>query len=236
MIVEYCKYGNLQRYISSKRETFISQINPQTGHYEDQYPPDLDILLKGYDRWNNLFEHCVKYISFRYFETIQYASLSFLMKPEMESAVKPLTQENLTETCERSQSSSSILDNEVFLNLPQTNGLRHPRCTSANSTGSEFMGTVRTETTGLTSKYQYIGNLMIIILCHLYVLTLDTDLENCSDYAKLICNQPRDDPNSILNSEIEDLGPITTKHLLGWAYQVAKGMEYLSSKKVEEYF
>lgn len=32
--------------------------------------------------------------------------------------------------------------------------------------------------------------------------------------------------------QVEDLGPISTKHLLVWAYQIAKGMEYLSSMKV----
>ena len=31
----------------------------------------------------------------------------------------------------------------------------------------------------------------------------------------------------------DELGPITTKHLLSWACQVARGMEYLTSKKVE---
>ena len=30
----------------------------------------------------------------------------------------------------------------------------------------------------------------------------------------------------------DELGPITTKHLLSWACQVARGMEYLTSKKV----
>ena len=33
--------------------------------------------------------------------------------------------------------------------------------------------------------------------------------------------------------EEDELGPITTKHLLSWACQVARGMEYLTSKKVE---
>ena len=51
VIVEYCKYGNLQKYISSKRDTFISQINPMSGRYDDQYPPDLDRLLQGHDRY-----------------------------------------------------------------------------------------------------------------------------------------------------------------------------------------
>ena len=50
VIVEYCKHGNLQKYISNKRESFISQINPKTGRYNDQYPPDIASLLQGLDR------------------------------------------------------------------------------------------------------------------------------------------------------------------------------------------
>ena len=34
------------------------------------------------------------------------------------------------------------------------------------------------------------------------------------------------------DEEEDELGPITTKHLLSWACQVARGMEYLTSKKV----
>ena len=35
-----------------------------------------------------------------------------------------------------------------------------------------------------------------------------------------------------MEDEIDKLGPITSKHLLIWAYQVAKGLEYLGSMKV----
>ena len=50
VIVEYCKYGNLQKYITSKRDTFISQVNPVSGRYDDQYPPEIATLLQGHDR------------------------------------------------------------------------------------------------------------------------------------------------------------------------------------------
>ena len=53
-----------------------------------------------------------------------------------------------------------------------------------------------------------------------------------SGYAKLLGGVPNEDTNDLLNNEAEDLGPITTKHLLSWAYQIAKGMEYLGSMKV----
>ena len=40
------------------------------------------------------------------------------------------------------------------------------------------------------------------------------------------------DNNNLVEDSPEDLGPISTKHLLVWAYQIAKGMEYLGSMKV----
>ena len=42
--------------------------------------------------------------------------------------------------------------------------------------------------------------------------------------------------NNLVEDCPEDLGPISTKHLLVWAYQIAKGMEYLGSMKVSVIF
>lgn len=46
VIVEFCPYGNLQKYIESKREQFIDQVNPSTAKFDDFYPPDIENLLK----------------------------------------------------------------------------------------------------------------------------------------------------------------------------------------------
>ena len=46
VIVEFCPFGNLQKYIESKREKFIDQINPSTSKFDDNYPPDIASLLK----------------------------------------------------------------------------------------------------------------------------------------------------------------------------------------------
>ena len=46
VIVEFCPFGNLQKYIESKREKFIDQINPSTSKFDDSYPPDIASLLK----------------------------------------------------------------------------------------------------------------------------------------------------------------------------------------------
>ena len=55
--------------------------------------------------------------------------------------------------------------------------------------------------------------------------------ENSSEYVTLLGG----DISCQGEEEPEDLGPISTKHLLVWAYQIAKGMEYLGSKKVHHF-
>ena len=52
VIVEYCKFGNLQKYIETKREGFISQINPTSGKFDDNYPAGIDSFLNGSQRFD----------------------------------------------------------------------------------------------------------------------------------------------------------------------------------------
>ena len=68
-------------------------------------------------------------------------------------------------------------------------------------------------------------------MCKQYLHPIDPDMEH-SGYAKLLGGVLNEEANDLLNNEAEDLGPLTTKHLLSWAYQIAKGMEYLGSMKV----
>ena len=71
-----------------------------------------------------------------------------------------------------------------------------------------------------------------VFIKYSHIFFLDCDIDNSTGYAKLLGGVPNEDTNDLLNSEAEDLGPITTKHLLSWAYQIAKGMEYLGTMKV----
>ena len=41
VLVEYCKFGNIQKFLLNHRDKFIDQINPETGKYDSQYPSDL---------------------------------------------------------------------------------------------------------------------------------------------------------------------------------------------------
>ena len=62
---------------------------------------------------------------------------------------------------------------------------------------------------------------------HLAVI-VDNLGETSSEYVTLLGGNNNNEVADLR----ESLGPISTKHLLVWAYQIAKGMEYLGSMKV----
>lgn len=46
VIVEYCRYGNVQNFLQKNREEFIDQINPETGVIDPT-------ILSKEQRWSN---------------------------------------------------------------------------------------------------------------------------------------------------------------------------------------
>lgn len=46
VIVEYCRYGNVQNFLQKHREQFIDQINPETGLIDPT-------ILSKEQRWSN---------------------------------------------------------------------------------------------------------------------------------------------------------------------------------------
>ena len=69
------------------------------------------------------------------------------------------------------------------------------------------------------------------------ITKISSDEDNYNEYVSLLDGslkpvQEKKNISSNKEDEIDKLGPITSKHLLIWAYQVAKGLEYLGSMKV----
>ena len=67
---------------------------------------------------------------------------------------------------------------------------------------------------------------------------LSADDEHFNEYVTLLGGTltPGQDNVNKVDEELEMLGPITSKHLLKWSHQIAKGMEYLGSKKVHNIY
>ncbi|XP_066150407.1 vascular endothelial growth factor receptor 1-like [Euwallacea fornicatus] len=138
VIVEYCRFGNLQNYLFKHRDSFINQVDPVTGNID--YNIGADILNKPYNR-----SHSVSGETRR--STMRSQSMQDY---RINSANTQIT---------------SVGDDSVMLS------------NSNNSIQPEW-------------RYNYRG-----------------------DYKG-------------------NVKPISTRDLLAWAFQVARGMEYLASRKV----
>ena len=100
----------------------------------------------------------------------------------------------------------------------------------ARSTDSEYLGTVATEMTSLAAANNvFEGDNLSPHLVSDHSAEQDSGDSTTAGYATLLGALEVDERE---DEEEDDLGPITTKHLLSWACQVARGMEYLTSKKV----
>ena len=74
-----------------------------------------------------------------------------------------------------------------------------------------------------------VNSIIIHIYLEVKIILADNLEENSSEYVTLLGGNHQ---HRQVEDHTEDLGPISTKHLLVWAYQIAKGMEYLGSMKV----
>ena len=104
----------------------------------------------------------------------------------------------------------------------------------ARSTDSEYLGTVATEMTSLAAannvfEGDHLSPHLVIQVVSDHSAEQDSGDSTTAGYATLLGALEVDERE---DEEEDDLGPITTKHLLSWACQVARGMEYLTSKKV----
>ena len=143
---------------------------------------------------------------FSYFDYVKYADVVFpASKPFNDDAIKSLTRENLELKEEQLQG---------FQKTPK-DCMKMPNF-STTTTDSDYLSTVQTETTTFMNNYKIL------------------DEDNINEYVTLLgaSESSVSDPEQRLAEDIARLGPVTTKHLLVWAYQVAKGMEYLGSKKI----
>ena len=73
-----------------------------------------------------------------------------------------------------------------------------------------------------------------MMFCKIYLFISCLDDENSNEYVTLLGkpNKESVEREKKLTEDFEKLGPLTSKHLLIWSYQIAKGMEYLGSMKV----
>ncbi|XP_073825349.1 PDGF- and VEGF-receptor related isoform X12 [Musca autumnalis] len=184
VIVEFCRYGNVQNFLMRNRKRFINQINPHTGKID----PNITT-----QRFSDNFELDRS--------GLKYVNLSFSNHQYINHVNNMNNMNNYY-----SMNSRSDTDND-------------PRSgTRAGRPGS----------TGYISKSE------------LY----EGQINTCGTENTVMTTVPEDEDNIMSNNSVQpawrsnykpdstEAMSITTMDLISWSYQVACGMEYLSSKKV----
>ncbi|XP_061389620.1 platelet-derived growth factor receptor alpha, partial [Musca vetustissima] len=184
VIVEFCRYGNVQNFLMRNRKRFINQINPHTGKID----PNITT-----QRFSDNFELDRS--------GLKYVNLSFSNHQYMNHVNNMNNMNNYY-----SMNNRSDTDND-------------PRSgTRAGRPGS----------TGYISKSE------------LY----EGQINTCGTENTVMTTVPEDEDNIMSNNSVQpawrsnyksdstEAMSITTMDLISWSYQVACGMEYLSSKKV----
>ncbi|XP_037824042.1 vascular endothelial growth factor receptor 1 isoform X1 [Lucilia sericata] len=194
VIVEYCRYGNVQNFLMRNRKRFINQINPQTGKI------DPSIMTQ---RFSDNFELNR--------DGLKYVNLSFSKHQYINHMNNINNMNNYYSMNNRSNS-----DND-----PRS-GTRAGR---PNSTGY------------ITQSELYEGQ---VNTC----ATEQTVMTTVPEGVKRVKEEADDDNNIMSNNSVQpawrsnykpdstEAMTVTTTDLISWAFQVACGMEYLSSKKV----
>ncbi|XP_019847641.2 vascular endothelial growth factor receptor 1 isoform X9 [Bactrocera dorsalis] len=181
VIVEYCRYGNVQNFLLRNRKRFINQINPET----DKIDPTITK-----QRFSDNFElnrDGVRYVNLA-FANHQYVN-------HMNNMNNNYTANNRRNSDEDPRSGT--------------------RAGRPNSTGY------------LRQSDLYEGH-----------------VDSCATEQTVMTTIPEDDDNVLSNNSVQpawrsnykpdstEAMTITTTQLVSWAFQVARAMDYLSSRKV----
>ncbi|KRJ97850.1 vascular endothelial growth factor receptor 1 isoform X12 [Drosophila yakuba] len=177
VIVEYCRFGNIQNFLLRNRKCFINQINPDTDHIDPSIMTQR--MSDNYDLHRDTNGGGLK-----------YANVGF-----------PI---------------------HSYINEPHNNNTQPPTH-RRNSDNDPRSGTRAGRTGSGSATYSY-----------------DRQMDTC---ATVMTTVPEDDQimsnNSVqpawrsnYKTDSTEAMTVTTVDLISWAFQVARGMDYLSSKKV----
>ncbi|KRG02703.1 uncharacterized protein Dmoj_GI14251, isoform B [Drosophila mojavensis] len=184
VIVEYCRFGNVQNFLLRNRKCFINQINPITDR--------IDPTIMTQRISDNFDLHRDGGVGGGVSGGLKYANVGFPNHPyinHMNSVNNNYTHHNRRNS-----------DND-----PRS-GTRAGRTVTGGSTYDRQMDTCATEATVMTT-----------------VPEDDHVMSNNSIQPAWRSNYKTDSTEAM---------SVTTTDLISWAFQVARGMDYLSSKKV----
>jgi len=226
VIIEYCRFGNLQKYLQLHRNVFISQIHPETA--EIDFSIGTDVIAAHGDNLPMARE--IDEMSAAYAN--RNTSLTSTTTGGTENG-------NLGRRLPSSANGSGQVPSVRYVADPSRANLErlsHGRRARQASFQSDYIDgqdqIILTDMTALTEENEEDTLLTSA--------TADVDIRACSTSPRaqrsVSIASSRGGPGwrSNMRGDYDEqtIRPISTKDLICWAYQVARGMDYIASKKI----
>ena len=221
MIVEYCRFGNIQKYLLLHRDHYINQIDPANGEANFDIGQD---IIDGYG--NDLAR------------VREEDEMSAAYRRRNQSISTTAGTGDISTIPEGYVAMAPNGNNEANGDCGQNGRLKPPRQQSVRYTEDPATHKVK-------SKRQ-----VSIQSDYLDDKPVNTDMTTVTDIESSVTGDDTDNPGferSVSHSsqhgpgwranmkgdyDLQTVRPISTKDIICWCYQVARGMEYLASKKV----
>ncbi|KAH8374479.1 hypothetical protein KR200_003893, partial [Drosophila serrata] len=181
VIVEYCRFGNIQNFLLRNRKCFINQISPETDHI------DPNIMTQRFSENFDLHRDANG-------GGLKYANVGFPLHSYMNQ-----------------------------LNSSYNNNTQPPPHHRRNSDNDPRSGTRAGRPGSGSATYSYDRQMDT---CNTVMTTVPEDDQIMSN------NSVQPAWRSNYKTDSTEAMSVTTVDLVSWAFQVARGMDYLSSKKV----
>jgi len=244
VVIEYCRFGNLQKYLINHRNHYVNQIDPNTGainfnigqealvHDAPDFPTDRE---RNENSMQTYVRSSSQYLTTNDTQATAATYLPIESETDMDNRGTGMDNHGTG-----MDNHGTGVDNESYLPMTSPTQRVPPQALPFNApeqtkTGFEKPVGQRAASVRYTKEPKS---------------TSDDSAENASLMTEAVVRNPRNiversvsavsrvsGPGwrSNMKGDYVDLSPICTKDLLCWAYQVTRGMEYLASKKVSQF-
>jgi len=218
VVIEYCRFGNLQKYLINHRNYFVNQIDPNTGAIN--FNIGREALVRDAPDFPTEREQ-------------NETSMQTYVRSTSEYVTTNETQ--ATAATYLPMESDVGVDNQSYLPMTSPTPCAPPQAFPFTAPEQSRVGFVKPEGRGASVRYTKEPK-----------STSDESTENASlmtvdartsrniveRSVSAVSRLSGPGWRSNMKGDYIDLSPICTKDLLCWAYQVTRGMEYLASKKI----
>ena len=210
IIVEYCRYGNLQSYVTNARNRFVNQVDSNGNLIQLRQDNGAELVPPEDDGYfvvgaQSSFGAASTIIRVRNRNNSDESVIKTLKENENDSTSISSEEVNNTTPFDEERKRGEFINHQVLIEM------------ASDQTARETFIEFSSETAGIHQE--------------------EIELNSLDDEQQ----QQQPDWSMKYEAEVKDmeanaLNPVSTRDLICWSFQIARGMDFLASKKVKIIF